>query len=294
MLLSIKKSRELYIDELEKQATSNFVEIDGCKIHYVEFGSGPILVLIHGWNNDWTGFVPFIKELNGFRVIAVDLPGYGKSDELQGVYTVGAMAKSLAGLFEALKVKPDIVCCLSMGSVVGVEFATTYPKLLKSLVLIGPPIIKYDWILSKLYRQYITLLNSNSVLRFIGKKIMSEGWYGHLTAKYVNMYKYDKKLIDRYGMRGRQRIKARTIFEMGKSMYHYHMSRKMRDLVIPTLIIVGRFDKLIDLDEAVKISTEKDNISLSWVEESGHVVSLEKPKSSAESIRKFSKKEKLF
>ncbi len=286
-MFGFSKKRNYYIDELEKEVIHHKVDIDERELHYIEYGSGPLLVLIHGWNNDWSGFVPFMKELSGFHILALDLPGYGDSEELKGEYSVERVADAVALLLKKLDRKADIVCCLSMGTVIGVSFANKYPELLKKLVLIGPPIIKYDWLPSKMYRNMILFFNSNGINKSIGKKMMSNYWYGHLTAKYMNMYRYNKDLINKYGLRGRQKIKKNALFEMGKAMYNFHMEREMRKLTVRTLIILGRFDKLIDLSEAVRIKTEKENIRLMWVEDAGHVVSLEKPKEVSSSLKKF-------
>ncbi len=284
------KNKKYYIDELEKKVEHHFEDVAGIKIHYVTFGSGPLIVLIHGWNNDWSGFIPFIKELHGFQILAIDLPGYGASGSLKGEYSVEVMAEKTAGLLLKINKVAHAVAALSMGTVVGVEFANKHPELLKKLILIGPPLIKYDWAWSKAYRTYIRVLNSNSVFRFLGKQMMAGYWYGHFTAKYMNMYKYEKNLIDKFGMRGRKKINPRALFQIGVSMYNYNMKFEMRRLTLPTLVILGQFDKLVDLSEAQKIKTENSNIKLSWVASSGHVVSLEKPKSTAKAVDEFMKK----
>jgi len=283
----IRKPKTYYVDALEKEVTHQYVDINGANLHYIEYGKGPLLVLIHGWNNDWSGFVPFMKELSGFRILAVDLPGYGESEELKGSYSVEKMADVIGELLIRINKKADVMCCLSMGTVIGVGFANKYPELVKKLVLIGPPLIKYDWLPSKLYRHMIRFINLNSVSRSVGKRIMSGYWYGHLTAKYMNMYKYNKELIDKFGLRGRQKIKKDALFQMGMAMYNFHMEKEMRKLSVETLIILGRFDKLIDLSEAVRIKSEKENVRLMWVEDAGHVVSLEKPGEVAATIKHF-------
>lgn len=270
-----------------------FITLDsGFKIHFKEFGKGPSLLLIHGWNNDWSGFAPLIKYLEDkFHVIAVDLPGYGFSDELKETYSIDKMCEILSEFIEKKNGKKiDILCALSMGTVIASGLSTKHMKNIKSVVLIGPPIIKYDWIGSKLYREWIKFMNKNLFYMKAGHRMVSSRWYGHFTAKYINMYKYDKKLIDTHGMRGRKNITPRALFQMGMAMYNYNLSKIIKDISIPMLIILGKYDKIIDLDEAGKIDENKKNVTIEWVDDAGHVVSLEKPEETAKLVEEFAQK----
>ncbi|KAI8855076.1 Alpha/Beta hydrolase protein [Chytridium lagenaria] len=60
----------------------NFAVVNGIRLHYVDHGTGPLLVLVHGFPDIWYGWRYQIKPLvdNGFRVIVPDLRGYGQSD----------------------------------------------------------------------------------------------------------------------------------------------------------------------------------------------------------------------
>lgn len=264
-----------------------FIDVNGIKIHYVELGKGPLILLIHGWNNDWYSFYPLIKKLSGFRIIALDLPGYGNSEELKGEYTVSRMSEIIFGLLKNLDEKPDILCALSMGTVIATDFAVKHPEKFNGLVLIGPPIFDYNRALAKVYGNLMKIIYSNNILMMIAKKFMTSNFYGHFTAKYINMHNYDKDLIDKVGIVGRKKIRARALYSMGLNMYNYHMEKGLRQLKIPTRIILGKFDKIVDLEEAKRIGKELDNISIDWVDNAGHVVSLEKPKEVAEIIEKI-------
>src|SRR5437868_5264163 len=76
---------------------SHFVEIDGATVHYQEFGdaANPTLLLIHGFTASayvWKSVAPMLAG-EGFRVVAVDLIGFGYSDKPASFdYTIGAQA----------------------------------------------------------------------------------------------------------------------------------------------------------------------------------------------------------
>jgi hypothetical protein len=71
------------VDDAEFARTfrHEFADVDGLRMHYVTGGSGPALVLLHGWPQTWfvwRGIMPALAER--FTVYAVDLPGLGDSE----------------------------------------------------------------------------------------------------------------------------------------------------------------------------------------------------------------------
>ena len=63
--------------------THHFVQLPSLRMHYVEAGSGPLVVLLHGFPENWWSWRHQIEPLAaaGFRVIAPDLRGYGETDK---------------------------------------------------------------------------------------------------------------------------------------------------------------------------------------------------------------------
>lgn len=89
---------------------------DGTRLHYEESGSGPPLVLIHGWTFSGRFFdrnVPTLAE--NARVITMDLRGHGDSDKPEHGYRIGRLAKDLHDLLEALDLHEVTVLGWSLG-----------------------------------------------------------------------------------------------------------------------------------------------------------------------------------
>src|SRR5262245_60780291 len=81
----------------EPQGKSRFTSLDHIRIHYETYGEGrAALVLIHGWSCNvdyWRNQIPdFAKQR---RVIAIDLPGHGKSDKPEIAYTMDLFARAV-------------------------------------------------------------------------------------------------------------------------------------------------------------------------------------------------------
>jgi pimeloyl-ACP methyl ester carboxylesterase len=109
------------------------------RLHYEVVGAGPAaIVLLHGLGSssaDWELQIPTLAER--YRVLAVDLPGHGRSPRPRGAWTVEGMAAGVAGLLAALDEQPVHVVGLSLGGCVALALALDYPARVRSLVLVN-------------------------------------------------------------------------------------------------------------------------------------------------------------
>ena len=82
----------------------HFVSANGIRLHVVEQGAGPLVVLLHGFPEFWWAWrhqLPGLAE-RGFRVAAIDLRGYGESDKPPRGYDLWTLAGDVSGLIGAL------------------------------------------------------------------------------------------------------------------------------------------------------------------------------------------------
>ena len=116
---------------------------DGVKIHYDVAGSGPALILTHGYSSTgemWAGQIaPLSKH---FTVITWDMRGHGKSDYPadQAAYSEAATVADMAALLDAVDAKTAIVGGLSLGGYMSLAFNLAHPRRVKALLIIdtGP------------------------------------------------------------------------------------------------------------------------------------------------------------
>lgn len=107
-------------------------------LHVVTSGSGPVLLLVHGFPLDhgmWQG--QFAELADSYRLIAPDLRGFGRSEPgSEPTITMGRMADDLAELLDALRVtEPVTLCGLSMGGYVALAFWSRHEERLGRLIL---------------------------------------------------------------------------------------------------------------------------------------------------------------
>ena len=111
-------------------------EVEGLSIAYERAGSGPALVLLHGFLFDSRAWRPQLESLSGdFTVIAWDAPGAGRSSDPPETFATGDWAACLGGLLDVESVGAAHVLGLSWGGMVAQEFYRRYPRRTRSLVL---------------------------------------------------------------------------------------------------------------------------------------------------------------
>jgi pimeloyl-ACP methyl ester carboxylesterase len=118
-----------------------FVDVDGVRLHYLERGEGPPVVLLHGnvvTAEDWilSGVLDLVAERH--RVIAFDRPGYGFSERPQGsAWTAASQAELLLHAFAQLGIERPVVVGHSWGTNAALAIALADPAAVSGLVLIS-------------------------------------------------------------------------------------------------------------------------------------------------------------
>src|SRR5215468_11227717 len=117
-----------------------FLDIDGTRIHYLDEGSGPSVLLIHGLGGQMRNFTHSLtgKLKKEFRVIVLDRPGSGYSVRREGApAAIGAQAQIIARFIEALGLRQPVIVGHSLGGAITLAFALNYPGRAGALALIA-------------------------------------------------------------------------------------------------------------------------------------------------------------
>src|SRR3974390_2457089 len=114
------------------------VLVHGRAVNYVEAGSGPVLLLIHGMAGNIGNWQKVIEPLaRHHTVVAPDLPGHGASAPGAGGYSVGGFAAGLRALLIVLGHDRATLVGLSLGGGIAMQFAYQFPEITERLVLVS-------------------------------------------------------------------------------------------------------------------------------------------------------------
>ena len=113
--------------------------INDVDVNYIEYGKGDPIILLHGWGQNIEMMKPVGDKLKG-RIIIVDLPGYGLSEEPKYVWTIYDYVECIKQLLDSLKIDNPILIGHSFGGKVALAYASKYKT--KKLILFASPFKK--------------------------------------------------------------------------------------------------------------------------------------------------------
>lgn len=115
-----------------------YLERDGVRIYYDVQGSGPAVLLSHGYSATSQMWARQVEVLKGrYRVITWDMRGHGQSDspEDQSLYSEEATCGDMAGILRELGIGKAVIGGLSLGGYMSLAFNVRYPEMVKALML---------------------------------------------------------------------------------------------------------------------------------------------------------------
>lgn len=145
----------LFIFGCSKEVDNKALSSDGVKISFDVVGEGePTLVLIHGWSNNrtiWDAQVSYFSQK--YKVVNIDLPGFGKSGNNRQNWDMASFGNDVATVIKKLDLEKVILVGFSMGGPVVIEAANIVTKQVAGIVLVDvlqniemkyyPPIVSY-------------------------------------------------------------------------------------------------------------------------------------------------------
>ncbi len=142
-----------------------YTEIDGLRIHYLDEGAGPPVVLFHGeptWSYLYRKMIPPIVEA-GYRVIAPDYPGFGRSDKPTDpdFYTYDRHVEFMAKLLESLDLQDATAVVQDWGGPIGLRIAVEHPDRFARLVILNTGLFSGHAPMSEGFMQWRSFVERN-------------------------------------------------------------------------------------------------------------------------------------
>lgn len=130
----------LALERARSGMTTELTRVAGLDISYFHGGKGDTLLLLHGFGADKDNFVRAARHLRRrFRVIAVDLPGFGQSSRPEDrSYTIAEQAAGLHEIVTHLGLERFHLGGSSMGGAIAIDYAAAHPERVASLWLLAP------------------------------------------------------------------------------------------------------------------------------------------------------------
>jgi len=243
---------------------------DGVNIYYEDHGSGPPVLLSHGYSATsrmWAGQVEAFKDR--YRVITWDMRGHGQSDSPAdtGAYSEAATCDDMAAILSHLGIESAVIGGLSLGGYMSLAFHLAHPKMTRALMLFdtGPG-----------YK--------NPVAR--------EGW-NETARKRAEVF--EAKGLDALGSGAEVRIaqhsSAQGLANAARGMLAQFDSRVMEslaDIKVPTLVLVGENDTPF-LGGTEYMANKIQGSTRAMIANAGHASNIDQPAAFNEAVESFLK-----
>ena len=126
-----------------QQPTLRYIESNGIRLRIAEMGEGPLVLFVHGWPESWYSWRHQLPALAaaGYRAVAPDMRGYGKSDKPAAVesYDIHQVTADLVGILDALGEKTAILVGHDWGSIVTWHAMLLHAQRFTALVAMSVP-----------------------------------------------------------------------------------------------------------------------------------------------------------
>lgn len=257
------------------------VLVDGYRLAYIDAGTGPPVILIHGFGGSlWQWEYQQAQLSIDHRVITLDLLGSGLSDKPDIAYTPTRLVESFRGFMDALGIPRASLVGNSMGAGLVIGMVLTHPARVDRIVLIdGLPDQVKDKLSSPLMRRaldtwaprWLVNLGNRMTGRDVTHRVLSEMVHdiGLLTPAVIDRSYRNRQ---RPGLLNALRDLAERLPEWEEGF-----ARRLGQISHRTLIIWGAQDKVFPPEVGTALSSTIPHASFVVIPETGHIPMWEKP-----------------
>lgn len=264
-------------------------------IAYIDQGNAEqTLILIHGLGSYLAGWSMNIDELaDQFRVIALDLPGYGMSFKDNESHTILFFAESIIQLMDKLKIKKSTLVGHSMGGQIALYMAAFSPDRVEKLVLSAPA--GFEQFSETQYGMFQATVSAEGIAATPDSMIEQNMKLNfHQFPESAEFMIKDRKAIKNDNdFKDYTQAQSQSVF----AMLDEPVWELLPEIEQPTLVIYGNQDALIPnrylnphltTEKVAKAGTERiPNATLKMIDEAGHFVHFEKAEAFNEAVIKF-------
>lgn len=267
---------------LPNEPKGRYATVKGARLRYTDDGSGPPVVLIHGFASSlesWELLRPVLAKTH--RVISLDLKGFGGSDRPEGDYSPAAEAKHVLDLMDKLGVERAALVGHSWGSSVALSIALTAPERVTRIAL-------YDaWV----YEDQLPTMFLMARAPAFGEVIFSL-YHDQRPEERLALGFYNPDIITEELVEGVQRQLDRpgtgaASLAAARGMVFTEMQKKYRTIDKPVLLLWGREDVVSTVSVGERLSRDLPHARLVVYPRCGHLPMVEAARESNAEVDKF-------
>ena len=265
---------------------SQFVEIDGVRLHYREEGEGPPVVLLHANYASLFMWEPWVAALKDrYRVIRLDLPAHGLTGpEPSGDYSLQRIQSLFEQFVDARGLERFVVVGTSIGGTVAMRYAADHPERIERLVMISPGSLEAR------VRGRTTPANVPKIADVLAW-VTPRAFTGYMLRNdYGDPARVTDAVIDEWYAMWMREGNRQAMIDLLRQYVSGGVEAKIRSIRVPVLLIWGEKNKRVPLALAYEtraLLANSPQVQLEVLPGIGHMLVQEAPKQSAAVIRRY-------
>ena len=266
--------------DVDWPSLSRDIEVDGRMVHVVDTGGDkPPLLFLHGLGGVWQNWLLNIAHFKDtHRCVAFDLPGFGESELPRDDISIPGFARAADAVCTQLGIDSAVVLGNSMGGFVGAELALSFPTRVAKLVLVSAAGLSTEYVkrepvlaAARAWAAVVTRLGSQSstlMRRARGRRLALQA-----------VVRYPEKLSVALATELARGGGSPGFNDAFAALLSYSFRDKLDDITVPTLIVWGRNDILVPVEDAQNFEhLIGENAHSVIFEDTGHLAMLERPR----------------
>ena len=250
------------------------------ELSYIDRGEGTTVVLLHGFCESKELWTDYIQELSKkYRVIAIDLPGFGENPAIDMPLTIGDMAEAIYQLLSFLKIERSVMIGHSLGGYVALAYGEKFPQRLQGLGLFHSSCLSDTFEKKQARNKTIDFIERYGVEEFV-EEFVTPLFFDGRKKELKDQIKFLTDL-------GKQ-VPASSVIETIKAMRdRKDRSRVLERASFPVLFIVGRNDSAISFSSSQQQFGLAANATIHIMSNTGHMGMLERPAETLKMVDDF-------
>ena len=251
----------------------------------------PALLFIHGLGGNWQNWLLNIPAfMDAWRVIAMDLPGFGGSELPAERISIQGYAQEVDGLCDALGIESAVVVGNSMGGFIGAELALSYSTRVSKLVLVSAAglSIEYQFQHGRAPMLSAARLLSANARYFVERRSLVVTRPRLRRAALQTVVRYPEKLSPQLTYELLAGVGKPGYVDALDALMSYSFRERLSEISMPVLIVWGRNDLLVPVGDAQRFERLiGDNARVEIFDDTGHAPMIERPSRFNELLRGF-------
>jgi pimeloyl-ACP methyl ester carboxylesterase len=273
---------------LEPHARQVHLPKSALSLHLYDAGAADAatLLAIHGLGDEadtWRHLIPPLSTC--YRVVAPDLPGFGRSDKPSRAYTIVFFQEALIELLDELGIARATLVGHSLGGAIAQSIALAHPERMERLVLIGGSLVARS--------QRLDLATMLFLVPGLGEWLYTrlrrnpEAAYGTLRPYYSALDRLPeadrtflfRRVNERVWSDGQRRAFLSTLRHLARSLPAQQQEgpTRLAKLELPTMVVWGELDRINPIENGRAVTELQPNARLVVVPDAGHNVHQENP-----------------